>query len=81
MFSETGRHQFLPISNIREMTEPVVRDAVLVFVTPPAYHYYIITESIVITTHCIYVIILISLVLQVAIVYLLYIIGMLLYVE
>ena len=40
LFSESGRHQFLPISHSRAMTEPVVRDVVVVFVTPPASQWF-----------------------------------------
>ena len=36
MFMESGRHQFLQIYHSRAMTEPVFRDAVVVFVTPLA---------------------------------------------
>ena len=36
VFGDSGRHQFLSKSHSRAMTEPVFRDAVVIFVTPPA---------------------------------------------
>ena len=36
MFSESGGHPVLPIYHSRAMTEPVFRDAVVVFVISPA---------------------------------------------
>ena len=42
MFFESGRHQFLPISHCREMTEPVFHDDVVVFVTPPTSQWFVV---------------------------------------
>ena len=45
MFIESGRHQFLPIYHSRAMTESVLRVAVVVFITPPAFRSVVVLVS------------------------------------